>query len=119
MRLGSQRLPSVDKDGYELVSGEEMNRLYPETFSIPPLSQRSTMRPGRSVKLIFQFEVPDSDGTLGEATERMWVTVVGRVGEMYVGELDNDPRCTQTVKSGARFNFLAEHIIDVFGGRPQ
>lgn len=93
---------------YTLDNGAEIHREAPETFWLPPIEQRETLRPGDLVKLIFRIE-------FGEEThvERMWVRVTEVRAESYVGVLDNDPYCTDEIQSGMRVEFHADHVIQI------
>jgi hypothetical protein len=94
---------------YILESGEELNRLYPDSFHLPPRDRRYGLEPGELVKLIFRIET-----RAGEEVERMWVQVKGRGAKGYVGSLDNDPFCETSLKSGAEILFGPEHVIDIY-----
>ena len=94
---------------YTLDNGEEIAREAPRTFQIPSRERREAIAPGDIVKLIFRLE------TETEAfVERMWVIVKERRGNgRFTGVLDNDPYCTEEIKSGLEVTFGAEHIIDI------
>jgi hypothetical protein len=74
---------------YTLDSGVERHQEAPDTFEIPPASEREALTPGQLVKLMFRIDV---DGEVH--VERMWVIVEEMRPEFYVGVLDNDPYCT-------------------------
>lgn len=94
---------------YTLDNGEELNREFPDTFWIPPRSERENLPPGELVKLIFRISLEEE-----QYVERMWVIVKERKANAYIGELDNDPYCTTELRAGARVEFLPEHIIQIF-----
>jgi hypothetical protein len=102
-------IPNVMAVAYTLDNGAELHREYPETFQIPPQSVRENLRVGDLVKLIFRIEFD------GEAhVERMWVQITEVRAEYYVGALDNDPYCTEEIRSGMRVEFHADHVIQIY-----
>lgn len=108
------KLAVLDRDGWELESGEERAHEAPDTFRIPSRETREHLQPGQIAKLIFRIAVVDSDGHRSERVERMWVEVRGRVGGLYRGELDNDPECTDEIKAGMEVFFGPHHVIHVW-----
>lgn len=60
------------------------------------------------VKLIFRIEFEDET-----RVERMWVIVTEVRPEFYAGVLDNDPFCTDEIRSGMRVEFHADHVIQI------
>lgn len=101
--------------GVELLSGEERNIRYPNTFLIPGRAKRESLLPGQLAKLLFCYTGdPEED-----IVERMWVIVESRNkhGE-YVGILDNDPIRIPSLEAGMCLPFLAEHIIDADDVQP-
>jgi mRNA-degrading endonuclease toxin of MazEF toxin-antitoxin module len=94
---------------YVLEDGEENNRRYPDTFEIPAKDERHNLKAGQIVKLMFRIT---ADGET--QTERMWVIVKGREKDGYLGILDNDPACTQKMKSGLEVNFEPRHVISIY-----
>jgi hypothetical protein len=115
------RLASIARDSWQLRSGEESHRLHPDQFALPPLAERQNLKRGQAVKLIFDIEAADADGTVTVQGERMWVIVAEKVGDMYVGILDNQPvRLERSdavyLRFGAEVPFQAEHVIAI--GQP-
>ena len=94
---------------YTLDDGEELNKLYPDSFWIPPLNIRQNLSKGQTVKLIFRI-------TNGEKTlvERMWVIVNKITSDGYVGALDNDPYCTKKLSAGLEVSFQPKHVIQIY-----
>src|SRR5882672_10205979 len=80
----------------------------PKLFEIPELTKRQSLRPGQGVKLIFEIESENHDGKIVTKIERMWVTVLRREGDDYVGVLDSRPHTTP--KDGS---FYLEHDCEV------
>jgi hypothetical protein len=113
--IPSQRLAVLDIDGWHLLSGVASNERWPETFHIPEESKRYSLELGDAVKLQFEFSLLDEDD--GELFgERMWVEVKARSGPYIVGELVNQPACSDeqdNLKSGDVVVFLPEHVIDI------
>ena len=93
---------------YTLDNGAEIHRGSPATFKIPPQSERESLRAGDLVKLIFRIEFDDE-----AHVERMWVIVSEVWPESYIGVLDNDPYCTEEIRSGMRVEFHADHVIQI------
>jgi len=93
---------------YTLDNGAETHREFPTTFEIPPQKDRDSLRPGDLVKLIFRIEFDDEIHV-----ERMWVRVTEVRPEFYLGILDNDPYCTEEIRSGMRVEFHADHVIQI------
>lgn len=109
-------LPTLAKDFWCLVSGEERHRASPETFEIPTLSERNSLSPGQGVKLIFEIEAEEEDGTISTSTERMWVIVASCVEDGYIGILESEPCSIPNdgqfyLCRGAEIPFLPEHVV--------
>lgn len=107
-------LATWEKDGYELEDGEAMHAAAPDTFFLPSLEERTSLKQGDLVKLVFRIHVEADDGELGCEVERMWVIVQGRQQSHYLGTLDNDPYCTEEMKVGMKLAFLPKHVIQIY-----
>jgi hypothetical protein len=112
------RLATFERDFWQLRSGEAADRDNPDTFWIPPRAERENLRRGLSARLIFDIEAEDDDGNVHITGERMWVTVAERVGEFFIGILENQPASLVPSEGvylcmGAEVPFLAEHVIDI------
>jgi hypothetical protein len=103
-------LPTLELDGYRLLSGVICNKESPDTFQIPPERTRNQLKPGQVVKLMFEYQ--------GGGDERMWVIIVEREGPYYLGTLNNLPR-VGALTVGQKVVFLPEHVIDVWDKRTQ
>ena len=103
-------LASFDTDGWELEDGEALNREAPDTFHIPPGAERQQLCSGQIVKLVFRIAL--SDGSV--EVERMWVVVVERRENFYIGKLDNNAYSTEEIKAGMEVYFEPRHIIQVW-----
>jgi hypothetical protein len=112
-------LAGMAADGWELESAEARHAESPETFWIPDRAQRDSLRMGQLVQLLFKIQCVDDDGNLEVNVERMWVEVDGRVEDLYLGTLRNQPASIdvgQGLDFKSRIAFLAEHVIDIRDG---
>ena len=108
------REPDFETDGWCLEDGEQLHREAPETFWLPELKDRQSLEPGDLVKLIFRIAVDKEDEPV--AVERMWVIVRERVGDQYLGILDNDPYAideNEELWNGTELPFSPRHVIDI------
>ena len=116
----SLRLPDLEKDGWGLEDGEQRNREAPQTFLIPNLALRKTLRPGDFAKLIFEIAVEGEEhGLVERLVERMWVIIRERTPSGYIGMLDNEPDCipeNDRLWLGTELAFEYRHIIAVRHG---
>jgi hypothetical protein len=111
------RQPTIETDYWELRSVEKLHAKYGDSFWIPPLEKRHNINRGQAARLIFDIEV-DDEGELDVVGERMWVIVKEKIGNVYIGILDNQPACSNFEDDvylclGAEVPFLAEHVIDI------
>jgi uncharacterized protein YegJ (DUF2314 family) len=93
---------------FTLDDGEALHKEFPKTFWIPSAAERKNLKEGDLVKLIFRL----TDGT-DVQVERMWVIVKSKTDKGYKGVLDNDPYCTQSIKSGLEVHFEPKHVITI------
>ncbi|MDR9861055.1 toll/interleukin-1 receptor domain-containing protein [Pseudomonas baetica] len=113
----NQRLAVLDIDGWHLLSGVASNERAPQTFQIPEESERYNLNLGDTVKLQFEFSLPNDDGLPDLFGERMWVEVKGSSGPYLIGELVNTPVCSDeqdNLNAGGMVIFLPEHVIDIW-----
>ncbi len=101
-------LPSYDIDHYELDDGEAIHREYPDSFWIPELKNRESLRVGDLVKLIFRME--ETKGSDDVSVERMWVEITEIYSPFYKGKLDNDPSGSDCVKCGQTVVFSLQSL---------
>ncbi len=111
------RQPSLKTDHWELRSAEKSRAKYGEDFWIPSIEARQAVRPGQAARLIFDIET-DNEGEIEIGGERIWVIVSQKIGDTYIGILDNQPAClvpadTFYLSLGVEIPFQAEHIIDI------
>jgi hypothetical protein len=112
------RLAQLDSDFWRLRSAEESHLAHPDTFWIPPLHLRESLQRGQAAKLIFEIEGEEQDGAVSVLAERMWVIVAEKIGDIFIGILDNRPVCLEPsndvyLRLGAEVPFRAEHVIDI------
>jgi hypothetical protein len=112
------RLANRQSDFWELRSAEEAHAANPSRFWIPDSDKRRSLERGHAAKLIFDIEAYEEDGAVGVQGERMWVIVAERVGDRYIGILDNQPACLEPSDKvylimGAEIPFGPEHVIDI------
>ena len=112
------RQPTLARDYWCLVSGEERHRAAPDTFVIPSLAERKGLTPGQGAKLLFEIESEGEDGTVSTSVDRMWVIVTRTVGAYYVGVLQQQPASIPAngefyLSPGAEVPFLPEHIVSI------
>ena len=112
------RMPRLDEDGWELRSAELAHQQNPDTFRIPPLQARQSLRRGQAARLISDIESEDENGGRTIQGERMNVIVTGRFENAYIGLLDDKPASFNPVGNvylcfGAEIPFLSEHVIDI------
>ena len=112
----SPRLANLEADGWELESAEARHAASPKTFWIPDRQTRESLRVGQLVQLLFQIAGTGDDGEREVNVERMWVEIEGRIDNLYVGCLRNQPASIdpgQGLDFKMKLAFRAEHIIDV------
>lgn len=107
--------PSLDADGWMLVSAEERQAAYPETFQIPSRTDRETLVPGAAAKLLFHIETKDASRVIDSGVDRMWVIVRAVTPEGYLGVLDSDPGQSEglNLREGDILVFGAEHVAAI------
>jgi hypothetical protein len=105
-------MPALDEDGWELDNVEELHAQHPDTYHIPSRQERSSLRIGNRVKLVFLFLTQRKGQEIIQG-ERMWCTIVEVNDGRYVGTLDNCPVTSEVVQPGDRIEFGPEHIATV------
>ena len=112
------RLASFENDYWELKNGEKCHEKTPDTFWIPDLQKRKSLKRGDAAKLIFDIECDDNGKIIIQA-ERIFVIVSEVIGNKYIGILDSLPACIETGQNdvylcfGAEIPFSHEHVIDI------
>jgi hypothetical protein len=108
--------PSLEADGWMLVSAEERHAAHPETFEIPARVDRETLVPGVAAKLLFHIETKEGNRVIDRGVDRMWVIVTTITPEgRYVGVLDNDPGLSEglNLHEGDLIAFGPEHVAAI------
>jgi hypothetical protein len=108
--------PSLEEEGYEfdVIKHSEREEYGFSLPNFPSDEERSAVKPGDYVKLIFRYKesVEENDKTI--TCERMWVEVKENRGEYLVGRLDNKPNYTTLLSDDDLVRFNAKHIIEFF-----
>jgi hypothetical protein len=112
------RLPSLETDYWALASGEERHEESPDSFWIPSLSERQSLKVEQAAKLIFEIESENEEGEVERDCERMWVVVSEIKPPYYIGRLTNKPVTVGEdedfyLKLDVEVPFLPEHVIDI------
>ena len=113
------RLATFKDDFWELRNGEKCHEEHPDTFWMPELSERISLKRGDAAKLIFDIECEDESGNITVEGERIYVIVSEVIGNKYIGILDSQPACIDKDEQGVYLGFgveipfSAEHIIDI------
>lgn len=109
--------PTIERDGWTLLSAEDHNARYPDTFFIPPRHARESLSPGDAVQLMFDIETREGGRVIDRGVDRMWVILKRRsaAGGIYEGVLDSDPGRAEnvTLHPGTEVNFGPEHVIAI------
>ena len=91
---------------YTLEDAVELHRQHPETFALYPEEDRESLRVGDVAQLAFSAP--------GFKTERMWVLVIGRFRNKYVGTLNNAPvQPSFPLSFGDKLTFSARNIYQL------
>lgn len=96
-----------EETAYNLANGEELKARNPEGVQIPSRASREALKKDTAVKLLFQFKDP------GAIPEKIWVRIVSKQKNGYVGVLDSEPNTTRIVRFGELVKFGPEHIIQI------
>jgi hypothetical protein len=112
------RPANIERDNWQLRSGEESHAAHPVTFEIPARIERDNLTRGQAAKLMFEIEAQDNDGNTDITCERMWVIVAEKIEDTYIGILDSQPVSIVHGDDvylcfGAEVPFKAEHVIDI------
>lgn len=80
----------------------------PYTFYVPSKEVIDQLKTGDIVKLVFSTD----KGKDGFSGERMWVEITERRGDMFKGELNNEPFIIEELEIGTEIGFGPENICD-------
>jgi hypothetical protein len=108
-------MPTIEADGWALLSAEDRAAVAPREFIIPPRFQRAGLQAGDAAKLIFDIEMRIDGHVIDRGSERMWVIVKSREADGYTGVLDNDPGLAENLSlhEGELIVFGPEHICEI------
>lgn len=107
--------PSIETDGWRLLSAEEQKAAHPETFLIPTRNKRESLLPGDGAKLLFDIETKENGQVIDRGVDRMWVIVKSHSESGYVGILDSNPGTAENLNlhEGDTIQFGPEHIAEI------
>jgi len=84
----------------KLINAVEMNHQYPSTFYLPPQKKVANVKKGSVVKV-------------SNATERFWVSVMKRTGNVVIGKINNH-LFGQNLKKGDIIKFYLDNVCDIY-----
>ena len=94
-----------------LLDAEAQHEAFPDTFPIPSAEERTALRAGDMVKLVFVLDPPPSSGP---NAERMWVEVrAARPDGGYEGWLTNRPKVITSLEPSAVVAFDPKHVAGI------
>lgn len=111
-RVYLPRLPTMGRDRFELLNAVEWSRLHPETYLIPVATERGNLLRGDLVRLTFRIRVSKAR----KAQARIWVIISRKIGDYYVGVVDNDSEFSEShnlVRCGDEVAFRSENICNI------
>jgi len=105
------RLPTIESDGFALLSGANSNSKHRKTASVPTERQRTNLKQSHQAQLHFEIEDRRDRRTY---RERLWVSVHAKLGAHYLGSFWDEP-ITQNPKFrwNVWFAFLPEHVMAI------
>ena len=109
------KLANFAEDFWELRSGEKAQAENPQTFMIPDREAREKLKRGDAAKLVFDFEVKTGNGAVEIRGEKMWVIICEKIGDFYLGILENQPAGIDPgfLDRNSEVLFKPENIIDI------
>jgi hypothetical protein len=109
------KAPTLEQDGWRLVSAEERHAAAPTTFELPSIEQRANLSPGDAAKLLFEIAARENGTVVDQGIDRMWVIVRRSSPAGYVGVLDNDPGVSDglNLRRGLEICFSAQHVCSI------
>lgn len=113
--MPTDQRPSIDVDGWTLVSAEERHAAHPHTFEIPPRVLREALVPGDAAQLLFDIETKEAGRVIDRGIDRMWVIVKTRDAHGFAGVLDNDPGRAENLnlREGDIICFGPHHVAGI------
>ena len=112
---GQRDRPTIEENGWALISAEARHAAHPDRFQIPPRTKRETLSPGDTAKLLFDIETRENGHVMDRGVDRMWVIVKAETEAGYIGILDNDPGSAENLRlqEGDSIFFRPEHVADI------
>jgi len=104
-----------EKSGWALVSATARKKTFPDSFEIPSLEKRSSLKRGDAAQLLFDIETKEAGVVVDRGVDRMWVIVVDVLPDGYRGVLDSDPGVAENLRllRGDLIEFGADHICKI------
>ncbi len=94
-----------------LLDAESQHRAFPDTFPIPTRAERTALRTGDMVKLVFVLDPPPSSGP---NAERMWVEVRSAHPDGTIdGWLTNKPLVITSLEPSSLVAFEPRHVAGI------
>ncbi|TYP63385.1 hypothetical protein [Stutzerimonas stutzeri] len=81
------QLANFEQDYWQLRNGEESHKTNPDTFWIPPIEERKSLKVGDAAKIILEIECENEEGEIIIECERGYVIVSEIIGDKYIGIL--------------------------------
>jgi hypothetical protein len=103
--------PNFEIDGWKLGDVSDLHPPIP-IQELPTQKEKRRLRPGDLVKLL--FFILEAENKSRYRGERMWVRILRKTHEGFVGELDNDPRTKGTLEAGQIVFFLEDQILAIY-----
>ena len=104
---------NLKEHGWELESAVACHQQHPGKFNIPSEEERTHLRVGDLVKLLFLLSGTDETGAFVQG-ERMWVTVQTVAATRYTGMLESLPESSTVLQPGDIVTFTSEHVAAIF-----
>jgi hypothetical protein len=105
-------MPTLARDDWELENAEEQNSGPSVQFQLPSREERTELREGAQVILLFRFR-DDAGAGDGESVERMVVFIDRVAGATYEGTLQSRPESGAVLQQGDRISFGPEHVAAI------
>lgn len=104
-------IPAIVPADWGLLDAESQHAAFPDTFPIPSLDERTALRTGDMVKLVFVLDPPPLEGP---NAERMWVEVRSAQPDgSYEGWLTNTPVVITSLETSALVAFEPRHVAGI------
>jgi hypothetical protein len=98
-------------EDWGLLDAEAQHEAFPDTFPIPTIAERTSLRTGDMVKLVFVLDPPPGSGP---NAERMWVEVsTARPDGSYEGWLTNRPVVIENLAPSTLVAFEPRHVAGI------